>query len=111
IRAFGLGQGAIGLQAPWIEGVVLVGSELGGVDEDADGYKAHRLMRRTDQRSVAQVQGAHGGHQSNGVAAVVAFPARPRAEILDRTKDFHQTFRSGAGWLAASRARRAGSGR
>ena len=37
IRAFGLGQRAIGLEGARIAGVILVGSELRGVDEDADG--------------------------------------------------------------------------
>ena len=36
-RAFGLSQSAVGFEAAWIASVVFVGSELGGVDEDADG--------------------------------------------------------------------------
>ena len=37
VRSFGLGEGAVGVKGAWIAGVVFAGSELRGVDEDADG--------------------------------------------------------------------------
>ena len=46
VRAFGFGQRAVGLEGARIAGEILVGAELRGVDEDADGDVGARMRAR-----------------------------------------------------------------
>jgi hypothetical protein len=94
VCAFGLGQSAVGVKAAWIAGKVFVGSELGWVDEDADGDAAARIPgssdpRRSNQRRVACVQSAHGRNQADSIAAA-PFLTGPMAKLGNSAKDFHR---------------------
>jgi hypothetical protein len=73
-RRLRLRRGAVGLEGAGIAGVVLVGSELGGIDEDADGDVAAGGRGGADQGGVAGVERAHGGDQTDGIAAAGAEP-------------------------------------
>ena len=86
------GQGAVGVEGAGIAGVVFVGAELRGVDEDADGDVAARGRGGADQRGVAGVQRAHGGHQTDSVAAGVSERARPVAKFGDGARGFPSGF-------------------
>ena len=63
-----LSEGAVSIQGAWVAGEVLAGTELGGVDENADGDVAAGCARGTDERSVAGMERTHGGHESDRVA-------------------------------------------
>ena len=51
---------------------ILVGAELRGVDEDADGDVRARGAGGANQRGVAGMQRAHGGNEADGVAGRAA---------------------------------------
>ena len=67
---------------------ILASAELGGIDEDAGNHGRTGLAGRPDQRIVAGMQVAHGGHESD---ATFALPLRssPRAQIRNFAKDLH----------------------
>ena len=58
----------VGVEVPGVAGQVLARRELQRVDEDR--HRGHVTFRRRpgDQRGVARVEGAHGGHQPDGAA-------------------------------------------
>ena len=72
IGAFGFGERAVGLEAAGIAGIVLVGAELRGVDEEAHGDLRHAVPPQSNQRRVAGVERAHGGHQTDALLAPLA---------------------------------------
>ncbi len=53
---------------PGIGGEVLPGSKLGGVHEHAGDDPGRRFLGPTNERQMALVQGAHGGHEPDALA-------------------------------------------
>ncbi len=69
-----------------IAGEVLVRTELGRVDEDADHDTLAGVESALDQRQMPAVQGAHGRHQSDPIAGR-APGGDPGAQIGGRPQD------------------------
>ena len=111
IRALGLGERTVNFKAAGINGEVLMGAELGGVDEDADGDLAAGGAGGADQRGVAGVESAHGGDEADQVSASVPFFTGPLAELGDGVEDFHQAFRNVSAFSISFRVLCAVSGR
>ena len=89
-----LSEGAVSIQGAWVAGEVLAGTELGGVDENADGDVAAGCARGTDERSVAGMERTHGGHESDRVAGEASKRPGPLTQFGGGMKDFHQALRS-----------------
>jgi hypothetical protein len=97
IGAPGFGERAVGFEGAWIAGVVLVGAELRGVDEEADCDVVTRSARRMNQRRVSCMQRTHGGNQTDPVGAIgVALRATscagPAAKFGNSAEDFHRAW-------------------
>ena len=84
----------VGLERAGVLVEVLVRPELRRVDEDGRGDVAvgpGQPPALAQQRRVAGVQGAHGGHHANLTA--ILFPAaHARAQFGNRSKNLHQLF-------------------
>ena len=90
IRAFGSSQRAVGLEGAGVAREVLVGAELRGVDEEADGDVRTGGASGANERRVACVQSAHGGNKAESVAASGAQVAGPVAQFSYGAKNLHQ---------------------
>ncbi len=64
IDVLGFEEAAVGLEGAGVFREVLVGGELGGVDEDGGGNRIAGGFRGADEREVPVVQRAHGGNQA-----------------------------------------------
>jgi hypothetical protein len=67
---FSLGQRAVSFKGARIAGEILIGSELRGVDEDADSDPSARSRRCPNQGRMPRVQSAHGGDQADRLLPV-----------------------------------------
>jgi hypothetical protein len=67
---------------------ILVGSELGRIDEDADHGDVAAGDALTDQRAMALMQKSHGGHEAHPQAGS-AIAAQAMGQGLDRAKGEH----------------------
>jgi hypothetical protein len=79
IHALLFAQGAIGLERARIGGEILVGAELGGVDEEGDDDDIGVPPGDADQGEVALVQVAHGGHEADAPARFFRAAIAPNA--------------------------------
>ena len=68
IDAFKFAEGAVGVEGAGIGGEILVGAELGGVDEDGDDHDVGAILRDADEGEVAIVEVAHGGDEADAFA-------------------------------------------
>ena len=68
VGAFGLAEGEVVLLAAGVGVVILVGGELGGVDEDGDDDAVAALLGQADEGEVALVEAAHGGDEADDAA-------------------------------------------
>ncbi len=66
VDALGFEECAVGGEGSGVAGEVLVGAELGWVDEDGCYDDVALLFCRANEREVAFVQGSHGGHEAQG---------------------------------------------
>ncbi len=66
--------GAIGVEAARIAGEILMGTKLGGIDENRRDHPFGALTRRFDQREVAVMQRAHGRRQPDALAGGASRP-------------------------------------
>jgi len=69
-------------------------AELQRVDEEARDHRATMALRQVDQRYMAGVQIAHGGHEGGA-----GLPGERGAQFGDGMQDLHQKAWSGPGKL------------
>ena len=78
--------GRVGNLVPWIDGEILVGAELGGVDEQGGASPRGKFPRAVYQRQVPLVEGPHGRYQADGIAGLTP-SADTGAEVRYRPND------------------------
>ena len=86
VRALGRQHGRVGLFRAGVDRQVLVGAELGGVDEQGHAGAGGEGPGPAHKGQVALVQGAHGGNQADALAGA-APPADASAQVGDRAND------------------------
>src|SRR5207302_11276047 len=86
--AFLFKQVAIALEVPWIPGEVFSGAELQRVHENGDRDEIALRLGYADQREMAFVESAHGGHESDAQAGTASCAAL-RAGRFNGCGDFH----------------------
>src|ERR1035437_10156840 len=69
LRTGGSERGAISLKRARVAVEVFAGAELQRIDEDGGGHVGAIALRRVDEREMAGVQCAHGGHKRERAAA------------------------------------------
>ena len=79
--------GGVGGFFPRIDGEILVGAELFGIDEQGHTGARRPVQRLADQRQVPFMQGPHGRHQADRMT-VTAPPADMGAQVRHRADDF-----------------------
>jgi hypothetical protein len=93
IDLFGAKQVAVGVEGARVFGEVLGGAELLRVDEDGRHHDVAGGARGMDQREMAFVERAHGGHESDG-AALCSRGGNGSAGFSNRADDLHQARRA-----------------
>ncbi len=88
IDSLDLGGPHVGCLVSRIPTQVVGRVELRGVDEQADHHHVGRFPRRANERQVPVMEGAHGGHQTDALAALPRL-AKCLAHLRDRSKEPH----------------------
>jgi len=68
VRPLGGGQSNVALEVARVGGIILVGAELDGIDEDAHHHFSGFLPGAPDEARMSFVQIAHGRDQGDGLA-------------------------------------------
>ncbi len=72
----------------WIALKILIGAELGRIDEDGDQHPVALMTRLTHQGQMPFMQRSHGRHKTDA-APPAPHPGHPFAQGLGSVKQFH----------------------
>jgi hypothetical protein len=94
--AGGFATATVVLERPRVFREILVGAELGRVDEDRDHDEGGFLLRPADEAEVSLVQATHRRHETDGLTRLTG-PGDRVAQFGDGVDDLHAANLGGSG--------------